>query len=831
MRNLSLQFAGVQNASLLTGVMVLLAVVLAAWGGYQAFRRRWRRAISGLGATAAPLGGHLALGAPGGGAAGMVLLGVQIVLGVGLFYGDVYAWLGRRRIAWLMLLRCAAIFALLMILFRPALSYRPSGAGDQPLLPVLVDRSGSMATVDQPYLPDRYTQAVQMLRGQQQAIDAAFEPRWRHFASETGPAESVDDLAELTPSGAGADATDLAGAIRAAAGRTARDRLAGIVLISDGIHNAPSIVRDAAIEAGTPIYTVGVGGETEPAARRRNVRLVSVDAPLEAVVNNVTTVTARVRISDYQNVPVELRLEEPGGGSEPVAATPSAAEPTETLSVPLKWTPRGGGATAASPVRTLKLHAPPKPGEASTDDNAIELHVLMTNPKVRVLYVAGSIRPEYKFLRRLLATDPNIRLISLVRVQENRFWSNGRIAGRTLEKLPETEADFALFDVILLSDLDRTFWSDAQLARLRTFASDGGGLLMIGGHSSFGPGGYGGAPVEDALPVVCGPRNMPQEKTAFVPQLTADGEIHPVFDGIRRFFPAPDRAARDDATLPDLSGCVTVVGPKPAASVLAIHPTRANEAGPKIVLAVQQFGEGRTAALTADSTWRWLMEMQTAAIKSPYPQFWGQLVRWLANVETKSRDTAPAAVLRLDRTHIRAGETVRALARVQDGKGQTPGDAKVSLRIVRRGTDAEGGETQTLAPTLGGGLYRGELAPRTPGEYVVRCTAVGPEGTELGADELPLTVVGQSLEQERLARNDVQLRRISADSDGRYVDLAALPDLIDQIIDRHARPTEARASLLPDYAASYYGWFGFFFVLFVGLLTGEWLLRRHWQLH
>ena len=43
-------------------------------------------------------------------------------------------------------------------------------------------------------------------------------------------------------------------------------------------------------------------------------------------------------------------------------------------------------------------------------------------------------------------------------------------------------------------------------------------------HSNnFGPGGYSGSAVERALPVVVGPINSPQEKTQFVPRLTAEG--------------------------------------------------------------------------------------------------------------------------------------------------------------------------------------------------------------------------------------------------------------------------------------------------------------------
>ena len=80
---------------------------------------------------------------------------------------------------------------------------------------------------------------------------------------------------------------------------------------------------------------------------------------------------------------------------------------------------------------------------------------------------------------------------------------------------------------------------------------------------------------------------------------------------------------------------------------------------------------------------------------------------------------------------------------------------------------------------------------------------------------------------EDVARNDALLAQLAKASTGQLAELAALPDVLDIVIARagkiakpSARPTATRLYNFP-----------ILFVLFVALLTAEWLLRRKWQMH
>ncbi|MBI5723844.1 MAG: hypothetical protein HZA50_07800 [Planctomycetes bacterium] len=868
-----LEFQGVQDVGLLVFLSAAVAAVVALWGVAQLVGGRTRYGLACLAAAAGPVGAVPALvaGAIGGYRAGdarqgrlsliaslglivltaaavaiafaagknaqsvwAAVLVLQVAAAVGVFYTSVYGYLGAVRMSGLMLLRLAAVVALLMILFKPVVSFTPSAGQNRQALAVLLDRSGSMATADQPNLPDRFGQAVQMIQSQQRRIDKHFRPAWYSFARAPQAAESLDDLARQRPEGPGTDGTDIASAIGQAGRQFTPDELAGVLLVSDGIQNAAGSPADQATALGVPVWTVGVGSTEETLAGRRNIAIVSADTPLEVVANNVATITAVVRATGFAGQDIRLELLEEGSDQP---AGPDAAQTfrtdknVETFTAKLKWTPGAAAQTqdqsAQADIRRIRLVVRPDPAETTDADNAMQLHTLITQPQIKVLYVEGSIRPEYKFLKRLLETDPNVQYMGLVRVGGNNFLAQGSIGGKQLAALPSKIEEFKMFDVIILGDLDKNFMPDSQAKLLKQFVSEGGALLMLGGHSSFGPGGWGGTAVEDVLPVKAGAKSAAQDSTPFLPQLTAEGMSHPIFEGIFDYFFGPGARQPDQnmQRLADLKGCVAVETAKSGATVLAVHPSARNAAGPLVVLAVQQFGAGRSAAFTADTTWQWFLPMRALGADSPYHRFWGQLVRWLAGVQAKARQSPTSVVIRPERNYLNLGEQIKLLAKVQDPKGALPPGVQVSATLQPEKQDQQS-EKFPLTGSLASGLFEGAIKPASEGKFTLTVTAVDQDGKTLGQDAMPLTVLLHSSEKDRLARNDGLLGQIASASRGRYADISALPDLLDQIIQRQ----QSRAAAAPQIKTVHLYNFTVLFLVFVCLLTAEWLLRRAWQL-
>jgi uncharacterized membrane protein len=108
---------------------------------------------------------------------------------------------------------------------------------------------------------------------------------------------------------------------------------------------------------------------------------------------------------------------------------------------------------------------------------------LIVVDKPKVLCLSGTSRGE-NFLAEVLNEDD----------------FDLRVGGAGL--MPDDMEDLLEYDCVILSNIPRAYLSDEQLKMLERYVRDGGGgLIMLGGTGSFGPGGYRETPVEKALPV------------------------------------------------------------------------------------------------------------------------------------------------------------------------------------------------------------------------------------------------------------------------------------------------------------------------------------------
>ena len=142
-----------------------------------------------------------------------------------------------------------------------------------------------------------------------------------------------------------------------------------------------------------------------------------------------------------------------------------------------------------------------------------------------MLYVSGRPNWEFKFLRRSIAEDEQVQLVGLLRIarrqpkfyfRDARTQRNSRLfqgfdhpdpdtAERadqpvlirlgTLDEVelrdgfPRAADELYRYHAVILDDIEAGFFTQDQLALLRSFVSQrGGGLLMLGGPDSFDDG-------------------------------------------------------------------------------------------------------------------------------------------------------------------------------------------------------------------------------------------------------------------------------------------------------------------------------------------------------
>ena len=194
---------------------------------------------------------------------------------------------------------------------------------------------------------------------------------------------------------------------------------------------------------------------------------------------------------------------------------------------------------------------------------------------------------------------------------------------RAPTEFPLTLADLKCFDVVLLSDIgsntlvlhpdtwERSLPQANRLHLLRDYAEGGGGLGMIGGYLSFqgieGKARYAGTPVEEALPVTI----LPYDDRVETPEgltPTVVCPTHPILAGLPEAG-WPILLGHNRSTLKPEGELLATIGPDP-------------------LLAVRQFGHGRTFVFSSDCGPHWCPPPFLGW--EYYPRLWQQMVCWAA---------------------------------------------------------------------------------------------------------------------------------------------------------------------------------------------------------
>jgi uncharacterized membrane protein len=413
--------------------------------------------------------------------------------------------------------------------------------------------------------------------------------------------------------------------------------LAGIVLLSDGNDTTSRMTgddsaqstagadeqsEDAALEQlHVPVHAVEVAPVGSAADLPPRVSLQSVTAPRRALVNNIVRVAVDIAAEGSaagHAVPVAILL-----GGRPVAARMVALSPSEPVTrAEIELVP-------AVPGRfTYLVQVGNAPGQTMLEHNRATFALTVRARPLTVLYIDGVLRPEGKFVREALTSDPDLNLVTAIRTAPPG-------AGRGSPGLLLQE-QLANIDVVILGDMEASYFSAQEIASLRRWVTeDGGGLLLTGGYLSFGAQGLVRTDLRDILPVEFSAQPNPQIEQAFNLKLTEAGRQSPIFHL------GGDKTidTRFYQTLPKLEGCARIAAVKPGAEVLAVNPTvEAGEGSTGLpVMVTQQVGAGRAMVFSVDTTWHWRMIVGGfTGDASFYQRFWGQIVRWLASSDEES---------------------------------------------------------------------------------------------------------------------------------------------------------------------------------------------------
>ena len=696
---------------------------------------------------------------------------------------------------WLALgLRLAAVLLCLIAALRPSVIFQEKKKIPAVLL-FLVDDSSSMSITDEGGGKTRWELARKTLAD---ALDAARKlgddlgVRSYRFDS-TLREDPADDPGE--PKGKG---TALGLALTEAYRRESGIRVASVVVLTDGANNmgvSPLIVAKQMRAQQVPIVTVGFGQETA-ATQSKDIAFRDFVAGPTVYVKNVLDVKGTLLARGFAGKTLEIEMFVEGQPT-PVS-TQRVKVPEGTDIVPfsgLKFLPLTQG------EKKVTLEVKPKEGELVQTNNSISTFISVLKGGLNVLFIQGPHSPwEQKFWLKSVAASPDIQGdLRIIRPPEKRG-GEGELQ----------DDDFApgRYDVYVLSDLPADFLTTTQQALLaNNVERKGAGLIMLGGRSSFGAGGWANTAVAKVLPVQMAPD---------------DGQIEPK-EGVK-FLPNPrglesyllqvgaDKAesARIWSILPPLSGINHLGTLKQNAYVLGQSGGDRSEP----IMVGADVGSGRVLAF-AGETWPWARSMQDEG-RLAHRKFWRQVIFWLSHKEDKGENEVK---ITLESRRISTGQKLDVSVKARDAKGEPIPGIKLETKV-----ELEGDPKKPFAEKLdlfnngqeANGSFFANQAP--PGDYRVSVSATR-DGKEIGHDSARFLVYEDDREMENTAADKALLGQIATESGGKSVNPEDLRAYVEQlkgkIFTESYSQTERKI------------WDNWPFLLaFATLLTLEWFLRK-----
>jgi uncharacterized membrane protein len=305
-------------------------------------------------------------------------------------------------------------------------------------------------------------------------MNTAVRPdHWRilAFGVNARPVTSTAALRELAhadpaqPGTIDRSGTDLEAALDAARSELAAGHVPRIVLFSDARATAGDLD-----EAVTRLSAAHIAVSTEPLAVRdlRDTWIEGIDVPSRLTAGATIPVTIAVGSQRQVDAVIELRA------ADKVLGRRSAHLISGLTRVTLDASLDAPGAATLDAMVTAAgdpLHA-----------NDTLARNVWVDPRVRVLYVEGTPASARYLFGALQASGFDVTVAP---------------PGR----LPATAADADAYDVVVLSDVNRSAISPAAMTTLADWVERGGGLLVAGGDAVFGENGYRNTALERVTPV------------------------------------------------------------------------------------------------------------------------------------------------------------------------------------------------------------------------------------------------------------------------------------------------------------------------------------------
>ena len=646
--------------------------------------------------------------------------------------------------------------------------------------------------------------------------------------------ETVDTLVpQLERITADGRSTDLARAVTQMIDGARGRRLAAIVLASDGQSTEPTSLGDALDRARgqkIPVFPIRIGS-TQP---RRDIDVGPLRAERSVFVKDLLAVEAQLSASGLTGpTPVSMRMIRERDGttvaSREVLLNPARAAMTVELTTKPTLSGRARYRVEASPI----------PGEYTLDNNAETIDLRVLDNRLKVLYVEGYPRYEYRYLKNALLREETVDLSVLLIEADEQFVQEGT---EPIRRFPNSPEELNGYDVVLFGDVDpRGGWlTRAQMKMLLDYVGNhGGGFGLIAGEQA-APHRFAGTALEKLIPVRIDRDFLGRYDTpltaGFRPRLTPEGSRSRLFQFDLESQPLERDDGRDqDAldTLPELYWIARTHGCKPGASTLAHHPIRqvpsTSSGGEEFLplIVVGRYGAGKIFFQATDDTWRW--RRHTGELI--HDMYWLGVVRELMRGDRLAQSRR--FIVRTDRRRYSYGVAVHTQVELFDPDLLLAYPEEIAIVVTGSGARVPASSAK-VPPTTGdtsfvaarfplhrlgpeSNIFEGSWLPPRPGSFALQADGLG-EGRGGGSPTVAIRVEQPDLEAQQPEANHQALERIAEATGGQMVELDQLESVFSTIRDRNVQiPDDIRESLWDSKLV---------LMLFVLVISMEWILRK-----
>jgi len=385
------------------------------------------------------------------------------------------------------------------------------------------------------------------------------------------------------------------------------DRLAGVVLITDGqIHDVPANAKDFGLQV--PVHTVITGKRGEFDRRLEIIR-----APRFGLVDSEQSAEIRVVDHPAKNAgkTVELTIRWENKHEETRRVTPG-----EIIEIPIPF-PHAG-------LNIVELEVESAPGELTTANNKAVLAAEGVRENLRVLLVSGEPHAGERTWRNLRKSDAAVDLVHFTILRPPEKQDGTPINQLSLIAFPTRELFSEKLDEFDLIIFDRYHRRGVlpllYLDNVAQYVENGGAVLVAAGQKYASTTSLYRTPLSQVLPAAPTGRLIEQP---YRPAITKVGARHPVTRGLNENPSKPPTWGRWFRLIESegATGDVLMNGPQE-----------------KPLLILNRLEKGRVALLLSDHAWLWARGFEGGG---PYTALLRRLAHWLMKEPDLEEDAAP----------------------------------------------------------------------------------------------------------------------------------------------------------------------------------------------